>query len=120
MSRDYERRDADTTVNSAEMAQRGSTEVLLFLAATRGRDVREMDISSAFLNSDDISRKVLLTPLTGAGVDKGELCRARKAIYGRFDGHSAFNRALGEFLRKNEIWGLKLLIHLSGLSLIRM
>ena len=66
-----------------------------------GVGVRQMDISTAALKSDDISRQVPPVPPAAAGVSQGHLWRAREAIYGLADAPSASYHTLGViFTRK--------------------
>ena len=64
-----------------------------------------MDVAAAFLRSGAMIRKVLLVSPPEARVSPGHLWGAPEAIYGLSDGPSAPYRTLGDFLRKNEVWG---------------
>ncbi|RVW11705.1 Retrovirus-related Pol polyprotein from transposon TNT 1-94 [Vitis vinifera] len=65
----------------APVARISSVRALLVVAATRKRDLFQMDVKNAFLNGD-LSEEVYMQPPPGLFVESNKVCHLRRALYG--------------------------------------
>ena len=93
--------------NSANMALRGSNQMMLSAAASKGWAYREIVFLSAPLKGNPMERKFRLTPPPEAVVGKGRARRCVKAIYGLADAPSEYYRALTGLLQRVDVWRRK-------------
>ena len=80
-------------------AGKETLKLALLIAANEGFEVKGADIKSAYLQGQDLKRKIYVRPPPESGVD-GKLWLLKKAAYGILDGGRLFYLRLADELKK--------------------
>ena len=83
MARGYEA-GKELSKNSPTVAK-STIRILLTLAASKDWEIQIMDIKSAFLQGQDISKDVYISPPKESNTPKGKIWKLKKALYGLID-----------------------------------
>ena len=75
--------------------------ILLMIAASKHWIVKSIDIKSAFLQSNDLEREVLVKPPKEANVEHGKIWRLKKPLYGLDDASRQFYLSVKDTLIKS-------------------
>jgi transposase InsO family protein len=81
--------DSDIVQSDSPTAGKSSVRILLAIAASKGWDLGSTDITSAYLQGDQMSRVVHLLPPREAN-EQGHLWKLKKCLYGLNDGARKF------------------------------
>ena len=76
--------------------------ILLMIAASKHWIIKSIDIKSAFLQSNDLEREVLVKPPKEANVEHGKIWRLKKPLYGLDDASRQFYLSVKDTLVKSE------------------
>ncbi len=77
----------------APVVKLDSLRIVIAIAAIKGMNIHQMDVDTAFLNSD-LSENVYLEPPQGVEIQKGFVLKLKKALYGLKQAPLEWNRKL--------------------------